>query len=155
MLSAINLLVISFVIKVFSRKPIFTYIREQHGNETLRQCRGLEKDTIRYEKLCSDLRFLLICKKEGLVPTFAKPKLSINGNVKLQKEIAALIIKTELKNKHQLKNQLKEELRQRNLAIRECTSFLLFYSLRYQIRSAVDTKRKKWESVHQRKLFAL
>ena len=60
-----------------------------------------------------------------------------------------------MKNKHQLKNQLKDELRQRNQAIRESTSFLLFYSLRYQIRSAVDTKRKKWESVHQRKLFAL
>ena len=155
MLSPINLLVISFVIKIFSRKPIFTYIREQHGNETFRRCRGLEKDTIRYEKLCSDLRFLLVCKKEGLVPTFAKPKLSINGSVKLQKEIAVLIIKTELKNKHRLKNQLKEELRRCNQAIRGCTSFLLFHALRYQIRSVIDTKRKKWESVHQRKLLAL
>ena len=63
---SINLLVITFVIKLFSRKPLFTHIREQNGIETLQLCRGLEKDTLRYEKLNADLRFLLICKKEGL-----------------------------------------------------------------------------------------
>ena len=97
---SINLLVITFVIKLFSRKPLFTYTREQNGIETLQQCRGLEKDTLRYEKLNADLRFLLICKKEGLVPTFAKPKLSIEFDVKLRKDIAPLIIKTELKIRH-------------------------------------------------------
>ena len=143
MLSATNLLVLTFLIKIFSRKSIFTYIREQHGNEALRLCRGLEKDTIRYEKLCYDIRFLLVCKKEGLIPTFAKPKLSIDGNDKLWKDIAELIIKTELKNKHRLKNELKKELQSRSKMIRENTSFLLFFSIRYKIRTVVDKKRNK------------
>ncbi len=155
MLSATNLLVLTFLIKIFSRKPIFTHIKEQYGIEALRQCRGYEKEVIRYEKLCYDLRFLLVCKKEGLVPTFARPKLSITGNDKLRKEIAALIIKTELKNKHRLKNQLKEELRSRNETIRQSTSFILFHSLRYKIRLILEAKRKKWSSVHRRKLLAL
>ena len=83
MLSATNLLVFTFLIKIFSRKPIFTHIKEQYGNEALRQCRGYEREVIRYEKLRYDLRFLLVCKKEGLLPTFARPKLSITGDDKL------------------------------------------------------------------------
>ena len=151
----INLLVLIFAIKIFSRKPLFTYIREQHGIESLRQCRSLEKDTIRYEKICCDLRFLLVCKKEGLVPTFAKPKLSIDVNDKLRKDIAALIIKTELKNKHRAKNQLRDELRAQSQAIRDSTSFLLFQTLRHKIRSIVASKRRKWSSTHERKLQKL
>ena len=123
-----TLLVFTFVIKIFSRKPLFSYIREQHGIEALRQCRGLEKDIIRYEKLCQDLQFLLICKKEGLVPIFAKPKLSITADQKLRKQIASLLIKTELKNKHRIKLQIKKDILERSRKIQEDTSFLLFYS---------------------------
>ena len=150
-----TLLVFTFLIKIFSRKPLFAYIREQHGNETLRQCRGLEKEVIRYEKLCYDLRFLLVCKKEGLVPVFAKPKLSINVDKKIRKDIAALLVKTEIKNKHRLKNQLKKDLLERNQTIRESTSFLLFNALRYKIRSIVSVRRTKWSATHQRKLQTL
>ena len=93
----------------FCDKDIFpkTTILIHHGIEALRQCRGLEKDIIRYEKLCQDLQFLLICKKEGLVPIFAKPKLSITADQKLRKQIASLLIKIELKNKHRIKLQIK------------------------------------------------
>ena len=150
-----TLLVFTFLIKIFSRKPLFAYIREQHGNETLRQCRGLEKQVIRYEKLCYDLRFLLVCKKEGLIPVFAKPKLSINVDNKIRKDIAALLVKTEIKNKHRLKNQLKKDLLERNKTIRESTSFLLFNALRYKIRSIVSVRRTKWSTTHQQKLQKL
>ena len=89
------------------------------------------------------------------MPTFAKPKLSIEFNGKLRKDIASLIIKAELKNKHRLKNTLKEELRVRSQEIRNSTSFLLFHALRYRVRSVVDSKRKKWSATHQRKLEKL
>ena len=150
-----NLLVIGFVFKIFSRKPIFAYINEKHGNETLRLCRGLEKDIIRYEKTCYDLRFLLQCKKESLVPIFAKPKLSIPGDEKLQKQIASLIIKTELKNKHRARNALKREISEKSRQIQERTSFLLFNALRYKIRMIVASRRKKWSKTHTRKLERL
>ena len=78
-----NLLVIGFIIKIWSRKPIFAYIREKNGTETLRQCRVFEKTVLRYEKLILDLQFLLTCKKESLIPVFARPKLSIQGNSKM------------------------------------------------------------------------
>ena len=125
-----NLLVFGFLFKILSRKPIFAYINEKHGNETLRLCRGLEKDIIRYEKACYDLRFLLRCKKESLVPNFAKPKLSIPGDEKLRKQIASLIIKAELKNKHRVCNNLKRQILEKSREIQEKTSFLLFNALR-------------------------
>ena len=94
-----NLLVIGFLIKIWSQKPLYTYIREKIGTETLRQCRVFEKAVLRYEKLLLDLKFLLTCKKESLIPVFAKPKLSIKENPRLRKKIAQFIIKTEIKRK--------------------------------------------------------
>ena len=76
-----NLLVLGFLIKIYACKPLFTYIREKHGLQTLRQCRVFEKLIIRYEKSLHDLRFLLACKKEGLVPKFAR----LNEQVKSAK----------------------------------------------------------------------
>ena len=113
-----SLLVITFLIKIYSRNHIFKYIKQKHGNDTQRLCRSYEKLRIRYEKCRDDLDFLLSCKKERLVHTFAKPKLSIEGNEKLRKDIAYLIIKTEITNKHKIKNQIKEELQVKNEHLR-------------------------------------
>ena len=86
-----QLLVIAFIIKLLSRKNLFNNIKEKHGIETVRLCRQLEKSTIKYEKAKMDLDFLLTCKKESLIPTFAKPKLSIVADNKLRSKIAKLI----------------------------------------------------------------
>ena len=110
MLLFANLLVLGFLYKIFSRKPLFAYIREKHGIETLRLCRGLEKDIIRYEKVRHDLQFLLACKKEGLVPVFVKPKLSIEVDNNTRRGIAKIILKTELKNKHHIRKELKRSI---------------------------------------------
>ena len=155
MLLFANLLVLGFLYKILSRKPLFAYIREKHGIETLRQSQVFEKLVIRYEKSLQDLRFLLTCKKEGLVPTFARPKLSIEGGTRIRKGIASIIIKSELKNKHRTKNELKKEIERLCQTIRGSTSFLLFNSLRYKIRLVVSARRKKWMAVHKKKLDAL
>ena len=150
-----NLLVLGFLIKIYACKPLFTYIREKHGLQTLRQCRVFEKLIIRYEKSLHDLRFLLACKKEGLVPKFARPKLSIAACAKIRKGIANIIIKTELKNKHRTRNELREQIRTLCHTIRDATSFLMFNALRWKIRMVVSTRRKKWMTVHKKKLEVL
>ena len=63
-----------------------------------------ERLNIRYEKARCDLSFLLACKKENLLPTFAQPKISIITNKKLKYDIGKLIIKTEIKNKTEIRN---------------------------------------------------
>ena len=150
-----NLLVLGFLYKILSRKPLFTYIREKHGTETLRQCRTFEKTVLKYEKTLYDLRFLLKCKKEGLIPTFAQPKVSIEGGARLRKRIADLIIKTELKTKHKTRNELKKEVERLSVSIRESMSFLLYNTVRYKVRMVVSTRRRKWTTTHNKKLEAL
>ena len=135
-----NLLVIGFLIKIWSQKPIYTYIREKIGTETLRQCRVFEKTVLRYEKLLLDLKFLLTCKKESLVPVFAKPKLSIKENPRLRKKIAQIIIKTEIKRKHGKKNEVKNEIERLSASMRGSLTWLLFHALRTKIRALVAVR---------------
>ena len=138
-----NLLVLGFIFKILSRKPLFTYIKEKHGTETLRQCRGFEKIVIRYEKSLQDLRFLLTCKKEGLIPTFAKPKLSVEGSTRIRKGIAKILIKSELKVKHRIKNELKKEIDRLCQSIRGSVSWMLFNTLRYKVRLIVSVRQRR------------
>jgi hypothetical protein len=150
-----NLLVFGFLIKIWSRKPLYTYIREKIGTETLRQCRVFEKAVLRYEKLLLDLKFLLTCKKESLVPVFAKPKLSIEENPRLRKKIAQIIIKTEIKRKHGKKNEIKNEIERLSASLRGSLTWLLFHALRTKIRALIAVRRRKWKTTHERKLNAL
>ena len=50
------------------------------------------------------------CNNEGLIPTLARPKISIEGRARLWKRITDLIVKTELKMKLKAKNELKKEI---------------------------------------------
>ena len=150
-----NLLVIGFLIKIWSQKPLYTYIREKIGTETLRQCRRFEKAVLRYEKLVLDLKFLLTCKKESLVPVFAKPKLSIGESPKLRKKIAQIIIKTEIKRKHGKKKEVKNEIERLSVSMRGSLTWLLFQALRTKVRALVAIRRRKWKTTHERKLNSL
>ena len=150
-----NLLVIGFIIKIWSQKPLYSYIREKIGTETLRQCRVFEKTVLRYEKLLLDLQFLLTCKKESLIPVFARPKLSIQGNPKMKKKIAQIIIKTEIRRKHGKKNELKDELKRLSATVRGTVTWLLFHALRTKVRALVAVRQRKWKATHERKLNAL
>ena len=86
---------------------------------------------------------------------FAKPKLSIEVDYKTRKGIANLIIKTELKNKHRIKNQLKNEIQGKTQQLQEKMSFLLFNTIRFKIRTIVNSRKKKWSVTHKRKLEIL
>ena len=97
---------------------------------------------------------MLKCKKEGLIPTFVRPKISIEGSARLRKRSADLTIKTELKTKHKAKNELKE-VQRLSISIHETTSFLLYNTMRYKVRLVVSTRRRRWTTTHNKKLEAL
>ena len=150
-----TLLVIAFVIKILSRNHLFSYIKEKHGNLQLRLCRVYERTCIRHEKVRHDLDFLLKCKKEHLTPKFAKPKLAVKENGKLKIGIARLIVKAEITNKHNIRNDLRKEMRKQNMEIQKGLSFPLFNALRYKIRININIKKKRWEMIHEKKLKVL
>ena len=150
----IFLLPIIFAIKLLS-KNAFNYIRRKHGSTTVRQWRSFERLNYRYDKLRCDLRFLLTCKKEKLVPVFAQPKISIKADQKLKNDIARLIIKTEINNKHIAKKNLKAELRKTSDELKGSSSFVLFYAMKYRIRRNVANKKLGWIKKQSDKLSRL
>ena len=149
------LLVVVFVIKLLSQHNLFMYIKEKHRIQTLRQCRAFERLNLRYKKVQQDLKFVLTCKKENLLPTFAKPKFGIKSDHKLRGDVGKLIIKTELKNKHRLKNKLKKELIKQSSELKNATSFILYHALQYKIGIVVASRQEKWKSTHSKKLLSL
>ena len=63
--------------------------------------KDLEQMKIQFAKLDANIALIKLCKKEQLIPTFAKVNISIrNGTCMLKKKIAPLVMETELKNKH-------------------------------------------------------
>ena len=61
-------------------------------------------------KVEANIRFVKSCKKDNLIPIFAKINLAIkSGNWKLHLRIARIIMETKMQNKHQEKKKLKEE----------------------------------------------
>ena len=91
-----------------------------------------------------DLRFLLTCKKDGLVPTFAKPKIAVPINRRTRIGIAKLIIETELKNKHKIKHDLKKQLMEQNEKLNGSTSFLTYHALKHLVYKNVNFKKIVW-----------
>ena len=138
-----KLLVIIFIIKLVARN-IFNVIRWKYGHETLRNSRKLEKLCLRLEKINCDLKFLLQCKRNNVIPRFAKPKLSIYASYKIKQKIARTIIETEITNKHQQKKKLKRELKELSSKLRGKLRFVSFQSLKYRIREVVSQKKTCW-----------
>ena len=62
-------------------------------------------------KVQVDTKFIKSCKKENLVPIFAKVNLAIKcGRRKLKLHLARIIMECEMENKHHEKNKLKKEI---------------------------------------------
>ena len=145
----------SFIIKILSQS-IYKYSREKYGTPNLRLCRGYEKLITRLEKNRLDIKFLLKCKQDGIIPKFARPKLSLQErNTNLTRRIGILIIKAELKRKYKVERTLKKKITEASTEIADGTSYLFQCALRYRIRLAVCAKKWKWQNTHQKKLEAL
>ena len=77
----------------------------------IKVARDFEQKKTKFEKLDADIVFIKLCKKEQLIPTFAKVNIYIrNGTYKLNREIADLVMETELQNKHREKRKLRKNI---------------------------------------------
>ena len=106
-----KLLVILFIMKLIAQINIFKYVRQKHGQSAVKIVRTLEQVKRRYIKVNEDIKFIKTCKKEDLLPKFAKIRLSIrSGSMKLKRKIARLIMEAELQSKHLGRRKLKREM---------------------------------------------
>ena len=149
------LLVILFTIKFLAHIDIFKYIRKKHGRYTLKITRKLEQYHYKIAKINLDIIYIKTCKKENLIPTFAKSKLAIKTNFKTKLRIARIIMETELQNKHYIKKNLKRNLLLAIDKIKGTFSCVLFIALIHKIRKIVNIKLSKVLKRHKKKLMVL
>ena len=143
--------VIIFVIK-FIALTVFKIIRGKYGQQTLKTARKWEKLNLRKEKIKCDLKFLLQCKRENVIPKFAQPKLSIYASYRVKRKIARTIIEAAITNKHNERKRIKRDLVETCRTLKEELGMVTFKSLKCRIRNVVQTKKKLWVLTHKKKM---
>ena len=108
-----------FTIKLYARINIFNVIKKKHGQEMLKITRNLEELITKHRKIRLDIDFIIKCKREGLIPTFASVKLAIRHSAqRLRRNIARKIMESELQHKHIEKRKIKNKILETTLKLR-------------------------------------
>ena len=104
-----KLLFTLFIIKLYARINIFKTIKK-HGQDTYKLAKILEDKITKHRKVKLDIIFIKQCKKENIIPTFAKVNVSIkHGIYELKKKIANIVMETEIQNKHLERQKLRKD----------------------------------------------
>ena len=139
----IKLLVTLFIIKLYARDNVFKHIKKKHEHNLIKAVRDFEQKKAKFEKLVADIAFIKLCKKEQLIPSFAKVNVSIrNGTDKVKRKIARLMMETELKNKHREKRKLRKDIRGINGLLSTSLSVIVYNALFHQINITVKSRIK-------------
>ena len=89
------LLILLFIIKLYAHINVFKFIKKRDGQNVIKAACNFEKVKTKWMKVDQDIKFIKSCKKEHLVPTFAKINLYIkSGSYKLKCRISKLIMQT-------------------------------------------------------------
>ena len=151
-----KLLVIVFIIKLYAHNSIYKYIKRKHGQDIITLVRSYESLKTKYVKLQSDIKFIKSCKKENLIPTFAKVNLSIKtANRKLKLRIARIVMESEMENKHYKKKKLKKGKVLISNQLKTGLGVLLYNALLHQVNIAVRSRYKVISMRHQKKIVNL
>lgn len=59
-----------FITKLYAWNDIFKYTKKKHGKDVITVIRSLEKVQTKYGNVVADKKYIKICKKEHLIPTF-------------------------------------------------------------------------------------
>ena len=139
----IKLLVTLFIIKLYTRDNVFKHIKKKHEHNLIKAVRDFEQKKAKFEKLVADIAFIKFCKKEQLIPSFAKVNVCIrNGTDKVKRKIAPLVMETELKNKHREKRKLRKDIRGINGLLSTSLSVIAYNALFHQINITVKSRVK-------------
>ena len=137
-----KLLVINFLIKLYARKNIFNIIKEKYGQAQLNLARCIERNRTKARKIKCDIKYLTTCKKNKLLPTFAKTKLSVKVNYRIKMKIARTIIEAELNNKHRKLNFIRRELVHKVNQLRNSIGYISFCTFNKVVNKTINGKVK-------------
>ena len=125
-----NLLILVFINKLYARITVFKFIKKKYGQDVITAVRNDEKVKTKCMKAAQEIKLIKSCKKEHLVPTFAKVNLSIkSGSYELNFKISKLIMQTELDNKDHVKRKLRKKTRYIGIKLKPTSGLILFNAL--------------------------
>ena len=105
-------------------------------------------------KVQAGIKFIKSCKKENLIPTFAKVNLAIkNGGRNLKLWLGIIIMESEMRNKHHAKKKLKKEILAVSDQLKGVLGLFLYNALVHKIELAVKSRFKSISFRHQKKLL--
>ena len=106
-----ELLVILFLYKLYAHINIFKHIEEKYGQSEIKLARIIQKQHTKITKIRYDINYLLHCKRNGLIPHFARPKFAVKINKYLRDKIGRQILDAEIRNKHRKKKTLLQQVK--------------------------------------------
>ena len=128
---------------MYAQNNILEHIKKKHEHDLIKVFRDFEQMKTKFEKLVADIAFIKLCKKEQLIPTFAKVNVSIrNGIYKRKKKTARLVMETELQNKYREKRKLRKDIRSINILLSTSLSVVVHNAFLHQINIAVKSRIK-------------
>ena len=89
----------------------FKHIKEKYGQSEIKLTRIIKKQHTKITKIRYDINYLLQCKRNGLIPHFARPKCAVKINKYLRDKVGRQILDAEIRNKHCKKKTLLQQVK--------------------------------------------
>ena len=153
--SNMELFVILFLYKLYVHINIFKHIEEKYGQSEIKLTRTIQKQHIKITKMKYDINYLLYCKRNGLIPHFARPKLAAKINKYLRDKIRRQILDAEIRNKHRKKKGLLLQVKNNTDSLTNKITFITKLVLYRKIKLIIMKEETKWSNTHKRKLDRL
>ena len=115
--------------------------------------RSYESLKTKLMKVQADIQFIKSCKKENLIPIFAKVNLAIKSDSRKLKLSLARIMESEMENKHDEKKKLKKEIVTISNQLKGVLGLILYNALVHKIELTVKSSFKSISFRHQKKLL--
>ena len=115
--------------------------------------RSYESLKTKLMKVQADIQFIKSCKKENLIPIFAKVNLAIKSDSRKLKLSLARIMESEMENKHDEKKKLKKEIVAISNQLKGVLGLILYNALVHKIELTVKSRFKSISFRHQKKLL--
>ena len=104
--------------------------------------------------MTSDIKSIKICKRGGLIPTFANVRLSIKQqNLKLKRCVSRIFMENELQTKHREKHNLKKDIKAISYQLRRLLPTLVYATVLHQVNLAIRSEVKSIVKRHEPKVI--
>ena len=109
--------------------------------ENITKCNIIKKTQGKVVEINKEIKFIKLCQKKHLIPTFAKVKLAIKSeNIKLQQKLARTIIKTEMQQKHCEKIKTRIEIIELSIDVKDSLGLILFIVIRLTFKTEIESR---------------